>query len=579
MKVVIPRSSLPKLSLAVAGILALLSAAFPAWAIIDAALQMQLGNPSGATADTNNHNHYLIQRTVQAIDYNDNQGQPNWASWDLTAADVGNSGRSDAWAQDTSLPASFYQVPISPFSGSGYDRGHMCPSADRTDTLANNELVFIMSNIIPQASAQNQGIWANFENYTRQTLLPGGKELLIICGPSLFTTNRLNNGHVSIPGYTWKIVVVVPGGTGTATNRITPTTQVIALRIPNTDAVGSDPWQNYVTNTLAIEYDTGFTFFNALPPNLATVLRHKIDGQTPPAPAITSFSPGTGPVSSSVIITGTNFVFATNVTFSGTSAAFTIDSTTQITATVPSGTTTGPIRVATLGGTATSAVNFTPTSSAAPDLAINLSHTGNFTQGDADATYTIVVNNIGTAASSGTVTVADVLPAGLTAKAISGNGWTADLGTLTCTRSDALAAGAAYPPITVSLSVTAGAPNAVTNIATVSGSADTNPSNNTASDPTAINAAAVPTVATGTATGVGTTTATLNGTVNPNNQPATVQFQYGTNSQLRLDRSCSRNPRWHIGATGQRKPHRPPRRCDVSLPRERDQCAGCRQRA
>ena len=92
-----------------------LFAVFPAGAIIDAALQMQLGNPSGATADTNNHDHYLIQRTIEAIDYSDNLGQPNWASWDLTATDIGGSGRTDAWAPDTSLPSSFYQVPISTF--------------------------------------------------------------------------------------------------------------------------------------------------------------------------------------------------------------------------------------------------------------------------------------------------------------------------------------------------------------------------------------------------------------------------------------------------------------------------------
>ena len=61
-----------------------------AGATIDAALQLQLGNPSGASADTNNHNHYLIQRTVEAIDYSDNLGEPVWASWDLTAAASGS---------------------------------------------------------------------------------------------------------------------------------------------------------------------------------------------------------------------------------------------------------------------------------------------------------------------------------------------------------------------------------------------------------------------------------------------------------------------------------------------------------
>src|SRR5437867_1251438 len=104
--------------------LALLLGVFPAGAIIDAALQMQLGNPSGAVADPNNHNHYLIQRTVEAIDYSDNLGQPNWVSWDLTSSDLGASGRSPDFVTDTNLPSGFYEVTTTDYSGSGYDRGH-----------------------------------------------------------------------------------------------------------------------------------------------------------------------------------------------------------------------------------------------------------------------------------------------------------------------------------------------------------------------------------------------------------------------------------------------------------------------
>src|ERR1017187_7128863 len=511
---------------------ALLFALLPASAIIDATLQMQLGNPSGATADTNNHTHYLIQRPVEAMDYSDSLGQPNWASWDLTAGDTGSSGRSSNFYTDTNLPPNFFAVPgdpTNPFSGSGYDRGHMCPSGDRTISATFNDMVFFMSNIIPQASSQNQGIWANFETQCR-SLASAGNELLITCGPSSFTTNKLYSNHVTIPAWTWKIAVVVPLGAGTATNRITPSTQVIALRIPNTDAAGSDPWQNYRTNVMAIESDTGFAFFSALPPNLATVLRNKIDGQTPPAPAITGFSPTSGTAGTSVTITGTNLVFATNGTFNGTSASFSIDSTTQITATVPAGATSGLIHVQSLGGTATSGGSFTVGGASAADLAITATHTGNFNQGDTGDTYTIIVTNIGSAASSGAVTVVDALPAGLTATTISGVGWATNLGTLTCTRSDALAGGAAYPPIAVTVNVAANAAGSVTNTATVSGGGDTNSANNTARDLTTINAAAAPTATTGVASAVGTTTATLNGTVDPNGQPATVQFQYGTNT-------------------------------------------------
>jgi uncharacterized repeat protein (TIGR01451 family) len=468
-----------------------LFAVFRAGAIIDAALQMQLGNPSGATADPSNHDHYLIQRTVEAIDYSDNLGQPNWVSWDLTAADVGSSGRSDAWASDVSLPPGFNIIPTSTYGSIGsqsYDRGHMCPSADRTDTLAHNELVFIMSNIIPQASAQNQGVWATFESYCR-TLL-SSQELLIMCGPYNFGPNRLDSGLVGVASNTWKIVVAVPLGAGTALSRITNANpnsiRVIALEIPNTDAAGSSAWTTFITSTRQVQNDTGYNFFSALPNNLAWVLRSKVDGQASPALSSISFSPASGTSGTAVTITGTSLDTVTNVTFNGTIASYTITSPTQIAATVPA-TTSGTITVQGLGGNATSSSSFTVSSGATSDLAISCTHTGSFTQGDTGDLYTITVTNTGGVASSGTVTVVDMLPAGLTATAISGSGWATDLGSLTGTRSDALAAGATYPPITLTVNVASNAPASVINTATVSGGGDANPANNTAEDFTSIN--------------------------------------------------------------------------------------------
>ncbi len=121
-----------------------------------------------------------------------------------------------------------------------------------------------------------------------------------------------------------------------------------------------------------------------------------------------------------------------------------------------------------------------------PDLTVAVTHSGNFTQGKGGAVYAITVSNIGTAATNAAVTVADTLPGSLTATAMSGTGWTCTLGTLTCTRGDALAAGASYPAIALTVTVAANAPSSVVNIATVSGGGESNTANDTASDPTSI---------------------------------------------------------------------------------------------
>ncbi|MEI9961058.1 MAG: DNA/RNA non-specific endonuclease [Limisphaerales bacterium] len=76
-------------------------------------------------------------------------------------------------------------------------RGHLCPSEDRTDTRANNDMLFLMSNIMPQAAANNSGVWGQFEGYCRSLL--STNELLIVCGPSGFGTNRIPSGKLISP--------------------------------------------------------------------------------------------------------------------------------------------------------------------------------------------------------------------------------------------------------------------------------------------------------------------------------------------------------------------------------------------
>jgi uncharacterized repeat protein (TIGR03803 family) len=78
-------------------------------------------------------------------------------------------------------------------------------------------------------------------------------------------------------------------------------------------------------------------------------------------PQINIFTPASGPTGTNVVITGVSLTQTTNVTIGGKAASFTVNSDTQLTAIVPSGASTGKIRITTLGGTVTSATSFTLT--------------------------------------------------------------------------------------------------------------------------------------------------------------------------------------------------------------------------
>src|SRR6267154_1580136 len=123
-----------------------------------------------------------------------------------------------------------------------------------------------------------------------------------------------------------------------------------------------------------------------------------------------------------------------------------------------------------------------------PDLILTKTHSGNFVQGQIGASFSIMVSNGGAGITSGTVAVTDTLPAGLMATGMSGTGWNCTLGSLSCTRSDALGASGSYPAITLTVNVGSNAAASVTNTATVSGGGESNTANDSASDVTTVGA-------------------------------------------------------------------------------------------
>lgn len=255
------------------------AAAASSFAYIITSYQMVLGNPSGAGSGSSN---YLIQRPQYALGYVSSTGIPKWVAWSLTSGDQG-SGRYDGnFITDTSLPAGMKRVTHSDYTNSGYDRGHMCPNADRNVTLNDCTQTFILTNIQPQKPDNNQGIWANFETYCRNLTNSTGREVLIMSG-GYGSQGTIGANAVTVPSYNWKVAILVPAGSGSPITKINANpsgTRVIALRVPNIAGIRTTPWTNYITTASSLQGSTGLSFFTALNSTARTTLLNDLDNGT-----------------------------------------------------------------------------------------------------------------------------------------------------------------------------------------------------------------------------------------------------------------------------------------------------------
>ena len=242
---------------------------------------LTLGNPSGATMDINFPTNYLLdRRRIHAISYNRDQGKPNWVSWHLDTSNRGAADRQDDFRPDSTLPAGWYRVTATDYSGSGFDRGHNCPSADRTNSVRANSLTFLMSNMMPQAPNNNQKTWANLENYTRTFL--STYEVYIIAGSYGVGGTGSNgymevvpSGKVVVPKRTWKVIVLLPVGDNDVL-RVNANTRIIAVDMPNDNSLSTD-WGTFRTSVDAIENATGYDLLSALPSAVQTIVEAKVD--------------------------------------------------------------------------------------------------------------------------------------------------------------------------------------------------------------------------------------------------------------------------------------------------------------
>ena len=125
---------------------------------------------------------HILQHTGYTLSFNGLTLCPNWVAWELTAEEThGVVPRYKKFMPDPLLPLRL-QVTAEEYRNSGYDRGHMCPSADMRWSERAQRECFFMSNICPQDHHLNGGAWNRLEESCRRWAVREGK-VYVACGP------------------------------------------------------------------------------------------------------------------------------------------------------------------------------------------------------------------------------------------------------------------------------------------------------------------------------------------------------------------------------------------------------------
>lgn len=235
---------------------------------------LPFGNPSAATSDLSDKNNFIVMHDSFILSYNNERGTLNWIAWRTTRADLGSRRDRPRFTTDENLPAGFKRIQYYDYSGSGYERGHMVPSADRFSDVRRNEETFNMTNIVPQTGDLNEHPWQDLESYAR-SLAYRGNETYTIAG--VYGEKEKLRGKVSVPTNCWKVIVVFRRGV--SRNRLDQTTRVIAVDMPNEYGIANASWQQYKTTVRNIEAKTGYDIFNLLPRDVQEAIETRLDNK------------------------------------------------------------------------------------------------------------------------------------------------------------------------------------------------------------------------------------------------------------------------------------------------------------
>src|SRR5262249_52031531 len=134
----------------------------------------------GVPTDADSSDDLILDERDFVVSWSARRLDPNWVAWQLDRRYLGRVPRKNDFRPDEGLPFGVPRVSPHDYQHSGYDRGHMCPSADRDATEEMNSLTFLMTNMVPQLHELNAGPWEKLERHERELAERQGAELYIV---------------------------------------------------------------------------------------------------------------------------------------------------------------------------------------------------------------------------------------------------------------------------------------------------------------------------------------------------------------------------------------------------------------
>lgn len=204
----------------------------------------------------------IVNHLALSLSYNQEHKQANWVAHVITKDILyGNVSRTNDFRPDPKIKNG--DATVEDYWNSGYDRGHLAPSADFRWSLDALSESYYYSNISPQVPALNRDSWARLENQLREWVVESEK-LYVVTGPVLnknLPKIQQGNFNVSIPEYFYKVVL----------DNENPNVKAIGFIFPNKKI--EYRIIDYVVSIDSIEKLTGIDFF----PNLEDSVEARVE--------------------------------------------------------------------------------------------------------------------------------------------------------------------------------------------------------------------------------------------------------------------------------------------------------------